>query len=121
MRIDGNPKGESIAKDTQVLLKLFQNEETIRAHIADLFAIVKKNRFDGLEIDYENLWKDPVVARNFMHFLEILVPMAMEEMLRAKMWSVGLPMPEPSLHGRGRRWIMGWMEFPSGGWAAIIK
>ena len=74
-----NPKGESIAKDTQVLLKLFQNEETIRAHIADLFAIVKKNRFDGLEIDYENLWKDPVVARNFMHFLEILVPMAEEE------------------------------------------
>ena len=35
--------------------------------------------FDGLEIDYENLWKDPVVARNFMHFLEILVPMAEKE------------------------------------------
>ena len=74
-----NPKGERIAKDTQVLLKLFESPETIREHIADLFSIVKKYRFDGLEIDYENIWKDPEVARRYAQFLEILVPMAENE------------------------------------------
>lgn len=73
-----NPKGESVLKDTQVLLNLFQNETTVRAHVAELFAVVKKYRFDGLEIDYENIWKDPVVAKKYMKFLEILVPMAEE-------------------------------------------
>lgn len=74
-----NPKGETIAKDTQILLKLFQSPETIQEHITDLFALVKKHRFDGLEIDYENLWKDPEVAQRFVRFLEILVPMAENE------------------------------------------
>ena len=74
-----NPQGESLVKDTQVLLKLFENENTMRSHITELFSMVKKNRFDGLEIDYENIWKDPIIAERFMRFLELLVPMAEEE------------------------------------------
>ena len=74
-----NPKGERIAKDTQILLKLFESPETINGHIADLFALVKRNRFDGLEIDYENIWKDPEIARRYVRFLEILVPLAEKE------------------------------------------
>ena len=74
-----NPKGETVAKDTQILLKLFESPETINAHITDLFAIVKKHRFDGLEIDYENIWKDPEIARRYIRFLEILVPLAEKE------------------------------------------
>ena len=74
-----NPKGETVAKDTQILLKLFESPETINAHVTDLFAIVKKHRFDGLEIDYENIWKDPEIARRYIRFLEILVPLAEKE------------------------------------------
>ena len=74
-----NPQGESIVKDTQVLLKLFETDAAIRDHVADLFSVVRKNRFEGLEIDYENIWKDPLVAQKFMRFLEILIPMAEEE------------------------------------------
>ncbi len=74
-----NPKGETVAKDNQILLKLFESSETVNAHIADLFAIVKKHRFDGLEIDYENIWKDPEIARRYVQFLEILVPLAEKE------------------------------------------
>lgn len=74
-----NPKGETIAKDTQILLKLFASPETIQEHVTNLFALVKRHRFDGLEIDYENLWKDPEVAQRFLRFLEILVPMAENE------------------------------------------
>lgn len=105
-----NPKGESIAKDTQVLLKLFQNEETIRAHIADLFDIVKRNRFDGLEIDYENLWKDPIVAERYMQFLEQLIPMAEREKIPLRIiLEPGFGDFEVPVDGQGRNF-----EFPEG-------
>ena len=68
-----NPAGESIEKDTEVLSELFRSEETNRAHVAELLNVVKKNGFDGLEIDYENIWKSPVIAGKFVRFLEILV------------------------------------------------
>ena len=71
-----NPAGESIEKDTAVLSELFQSDERIRAHVADLLNTVKKNGFDGLEIDYENVWKDPFIAGNYVKFLVILVPEA---------------------------------------------
>ncbi len=74
-----NPKGECIAKDSQILLMIFESPETMREHITELFSLVKKHRFDGLEIDYENIWKDPEVARRYIHFLEVLAPMAENE------------------------------------------
>ena len=69
-----NPAGESIEKDTQVLFRLFETDETMRGHSQDLLARVKKHRFDGLEIDYENIWKNPQLAKKFVRFLEVLVP-----------------------------------------------
>ena len=73
-----NPAGESIEKDTQVLFRLFETDETMRGHSQDLLARVKKHRFDGLEIDYENIWKNPQLAKKFVRFLEVLVPAAEE-------------------------------------------
>ncbi|WP_295358014.1 glycosyl hydrolase family 18 protein [uncultured Succiniclasticum sp.] len=74
-----NPKGETIAKDTQVLLKLFETPETMQEHAANMIALVKRHRFDGLELDYENIWKDPEVARRYVRFLEILASLADKE------------------------------------------
>jgi hypothetical protein len=71
-----NPAGESIEKDIDVLSELFRSDDRIRAHVADLLNAVKKNGFDGLEIDYENIWKYPITARRYVKFLEILVPEA---------------------------------------------
>ena len=73
-----NPAGESIEKDTQVLFRLFETDETMRGHSQDLLARVKKHRFDGLEIDYENIWKNPQLAKKFVRFLEVLSPAAEE-------------------------------------------
>ena len=71
-----NPAGESIEKDTDVLSELFRSDDRIRAHVADLLSVVKKTGFDGLEIDYENIWKYPIIAGRFVKFIEILVPEA---------------------------------------------
>jgi hypothetical protein len=71
-----NPAGESIEKDTDILLELFQSDDRMRAHVADLLNAVKKNGFNGLEIDYENIWKYPIIAGKYVKFLEILVPAA---------------------------------------------
>lgn len=73
-----NPSGQSIEKDTQVLFNLFETDEAMQSHVRDLLATVKKHHFDGLEIDYENIWKSPPLGKKFVRFLEILVPMAEE-------------------------------------------
>ena len=73
-----NPAGESIEKDTQVLFSLFETDESMRSHSQDLLAGVKKHHFDGLEIDYENIWKNPQLAKKFVRFLKVLVPAAEE-------------------------------------------
>lgn len=67
-----NPAGESIEKDTQVLSEVFRSSDSIQAHVDELLRTVKRNRFDGLEIDYENVWKNPSVAIKFVKFLEVL-------------------------------------------------
>ena len=68
-----NPNGESIEKDTQLLAELFQSDSTMRDHVKALVACVKKNQFDGLEIDYENIWKNPAIAGKYVRFLGFLV------------------------------------------------
>ena len=73
-----NPSGESIEKDTEVLFSLFESDETIQNHARDLLAGVKKHGFDGLEIDYENIWKNPQLAKKFVRFLGLLTPAAEE-------------------------------------------
>ena len=73
-----NPQGQSIEKDTQLLFILFDNDEAIKAHINELMSCVKRYKFDGLEIDYENIWKTPRLADRYVRFLHMLAPAAEE-------------------------------------------
>ena len=93
-----NPLGESIEKDTEVLFSLFETDDTMRNHVHDLLAGTKKHRFDGLEIDYENIWKNPQLAKKFVRFLEVLIPAADEAMIPLRViLEPGIPVTEYKL------------------------
>ena len=93
-----NSAGESIEKDTAVLSELFLSDESIRSHVSDLLHVVKKNGFDGLEIDYENVWKNRSVAAGYIKFLEVLVPAAEKEKMPLRVvLEPGIPVREYKL------------------------
>lgn len=62
-------KGKVKLKDTQVLQRVLADKNTRRKHIEAIVSLAQSNGFAGVEIDYENIWKDAKVAELFMQFL----------------------------------------------------
>ena len=93
-----NPSAESVEKDTQVLFNLFATDDTMRNHVKELLSGVKKHQFDGLEIDYENIWKNPQLAVKFVRFLGLLEPAAEEAKIPLRViLEPGIPVTEYKL------------------------
>lgn len=59
-------------KDTKVVEKLLATPEARAKHIAALLLLAKEQKVAGLEIDYENVWKDEATAKIFPLFVEEL-------------------------------------------------
>lgn len=70
--------GTSSLKDMAVLQRLFQTEESLQNHASDVLRLAKEGGYDGVEIDYEGLWKrgDSLLQSQYVHFLHVLVRMA---------------------------------------------
>ena len=65
-------KGSTFPKDLNVLKLLFSDEKTSLNHVLDLIKATKKGGYDGLEIDYEGLWKNPDLVIKYQLFLQQL-------------------------------------------------
>lgn len=76
-----DPKARTSLKDTAVLENLLATQESRQAHIQDLFQTVKKYGYDGLEVDYEQVWKNPLVAFRYVKFVQEIAAAADEENL----------------------------------------
>lgn len=70
--------GYSILKDTDLLYRLFENDEKINAHVDELIHAAKDNGYDGLEIDYESIYGDMELWGKYIPFAEKLVQKAKE-------------------------------------------
>lgn len=74
----------NILKDTAVLKRVLKDENSRKEHIAEIIALTKSNGFAGVEIDYENIWKDTEVKGLFLKFLPQLQNAANAEGLKLR-------------------------------------
>lgn len=76
---------ETVAlKDPQTVLTILQDEAIQQKHIAALLELVKQGGFNGLEIDYENIWKNDVAVELFPNFVEKLYAATKQEGLKLR-------------------------------------
>lgn len=66
------PDGSSSVKDTEILKSVLGTDEAMDKHIAEIITLAKKESFDGLEIDYERVWKEASTKQLFLKFIERL-------------------------------------------------
>jgi len=73
-----NADGSTVMKDTEVLRRLFTDDASMDKHIADIIALTKQGGYDGIEIDYERIWKDEKVGQVFVRFTDKLYEQAVK-------------------------------------------
>lgn len=64
--------GSKEYKRTEFLHDLLNNQARRKQHIAEIVALAKRERFDGVEIDYERIWKDSETKDSFIPFINEL-------------------------------------------------
>lgn len=69
---DQQQAGKALLKDTKLLKKLLTKKTTRQQHIADVLALSKRYGLAGVEIDYENVWKDAGLMKDYVAFIKEL-------------------------------------------------
>ncbi|MHC1717179.1 MAG: glycosyl hydrolase family 18 protein [Acidaminococcaceae bacterium] len=59
-------------KKTEFLQELLNDQERRKEHIDEIIALAKAEHFDGVEIDYERVWKDCETKDSFVPFIKEL-------------------------------------------------
>ena len=67
-----NIDGSVLLKDIEVLKRWFSTDTLMDTHIEDIIKFAKEDDYDGIEIDYERVWKDEAVGRQFLRFVHKL-------------------------------------------------
>lgn len=68
-------------KDTAILEDILATPELRQKHVDQLIKTTKEHGFDGLEIDYERVWRNPLVAIYYVKFIQALAKTAEAEKL----------------------------------------
>ena len=77
--------GKALDKDTAVLRRVLADTVSMDRHIAEIIALGKEGRYDGIELDYERIWKDaPDLVPRFMDFTYRLSKAAIEAGLKLR-------------------------------------
>ena len=79
-----NLSGSVVLKDTELLKRVLATDDLIDKHIADIIGLALKGEYDGIEIDYERVWKDEVVSRQFVKFINRIALKARENNLKLR-------------------------------------
>lgn len=75
---------QTLMKDTQVLKKLLSKKKSREQHIAEIIALCRQYNFAGVEIDYENIWRDKALMKNFAAFITELREKTQAENLKLR-------------------------------------
>lgn len=77
---------ESVSlKDTEVLHRVFSNTAAMDRHIDEIVALALQGNYDGLEIDYERIWKDQQLAESFVKFVDRLQKKSRDKHLKLRL------------------------------------
>lgn len=76
--------GKMAEKDIDVLRQVFANEVVMDRHIADIVQLTKEGGYDGVEIDYERIWKDRDLKEKYLDFLYRLYRQAIKAGLKVR-------------------------------------
>lgn len=79
-----NSDGTVSLKDIEVLRRLFASDAAMDKHIDEIIAMTLQGGYDGLEIDYERIWKDEKIGQSFVHFTNKLYEKAAEHHLKLR-------------------------------------
>ena len=69
---DQKQGSKTVLKDTKLLKKLLAKKASRKQHVADIIALGKANKFSGVEIDYENIWRDAALMKSYAEFVSEL-------------------------------------------------
>lgn len=79
-----NPDGSAVMKDTEVLRRMFANETIMEKHIDEIIELTVQGGYDGVEIDYERIWKDEAVGQSFLRFVDKLYEKTSQKKLKLR-------------------------------------
>ncbi len=79
-----NPDGSTVMKDTEVLRRLFSDDASMEKHIDEIIALTLQGGYDGIEIDYERIWKDETIGQSFLEFANKLYVKALKNNLKLR-------------------------------------
>lgn len=79
-----NPDGSVVVKDVEVLRRIFANDISLEKHVDAIIALTMQGGYDGIEIDYEKIWKDRKIGLSFLNFTEKLYAKAMQNHLKVR-------------------------------------
>lgn len=93
--------GSSDLKSTELLYRLFADDDSWKTHAKNLVMLALENGYDGLEIDYENIKKDNELWALYMMFIRDLYDMCEGEGMKLRV------VIEPSIETEKIPWVEG--------------
>ena len=79
-----NADGSVIQKDRGVIRRLLSNDILMDSHVDEIIAMTRKGGYNGIEIDYEKIWKDEDLGRSFLRFTQKLYQKAVQNHLKVR-------------------------------------
>jgi len=79
-----NAEGSVVIKDTEVLRSLFADDSAMEKHIDEIIALTLQGKYDGIEVDYERIWKDEKIGQSFLRFTDKLYVKALKNKLKLR-------------------------------------
>lgn len=79
-----NSDGSFVLKDKEIVRKLFATEKSMEKHIDEIIALTLQGGYDGVEIDYEKIWKDEKIWNSFIKFTDKLYTKALKNNLKVR-------------------------------------
>lgn len=80
----GNLDGSFALKDIEVIRRVLSKDGLLDKHVDDIIKLAKEHDFNGIEIDYERVWKDEEVGKLFIKFVDKLYLRAREQNLKLR-------------------------------------
>lgn len=79
-----NFSGSIVMKDMEVLRRKFSSEALMDNHVDEIIALTLQGGYDGIEIDYEKVWKDEKIGQSFLVFADKLYTKALKNNLKLR-------------------------------------
>lgn len=73
-----------LSKNTNILRRLLNDSESMVRHIDDVITLTLASGYDGIEIDYEKIWKDETLSQSFLVFVKQLYEKAQKYQLKVR-------------------------------------